>query len=157
MTPMTFKRVHKDVYFLRMAMLASEQATCRRRRVGTILVNDRHHVMATGYNGPPSGFPHCTDEPCLGASSESGLGLELCEAIHAEQNALLQCKNAYEIDTCYSTDSPCVHCVKLLLNTSCKRIVFIREYPHPAARQLWHRAGRRWVQCCVEPHTVSPS
>jgi dCMP deaminase len=139
-------RPDKDTYFLRMAFLCSERSTCPRRKVGCVLVNERGHVLATGYNGVPAGFKHCIDSPCPGANAEPGQGLEKCEAIHAEQNALLQCKNVYDIHTAYCTDSPCVTCVKLLLNTSCKRIVFMRRYPHAASEELWTRAGRDWDQ-----------
>jgi tRNA(Arg) A34 adenosine deaminase TadA len=66
-----------------------------------------------------------------------GKGLDLCEAIHAEQNALLQCRDTKEIEVAYVTASPCVTCVKLFMNTGCKRIVFLEEYPHSAAKELW--------------------
>ncbi len=138
-------RPTKDNYFMQMAMLASERGTCARRKVGCILVNELGHVLATGYNGVAMGQQHCTSRPCPGAKCEPGKGLELCEAIHAEQNALLQCRDVHEIHTVYCTDSPCVHCVKLLLNTSCKRIVFGREYPHSDSQKLWERAGRIWI------------
>ena len=82
-----------DFYFLRMALLVSERGTCVRRKVGCILVNKKNHVLATGYNGNPSGFSHCLDNPCKGANSTSGKDLDKCEAIHAEQNTLLQCKD----------------------------------------------------------------
>lgn len=81
---------------------------------------------------------------CSGAKSPSGTNLDGCQAIHAEQNALLQCRDIYEIDTCYVTASPCMTCTKLLLNTSCQRIVFLEEYPHTEARELWESAGRKW-------------
>lgn len=85
-------------------------------------------------------YPHV----CEGATASSGTNLDGCQAIHAEQNALLQCKNIYEIDTCYVTTSPCMTCVKLLLNTSCQRIIFVEEYPHTEARKLWEGSGRTW-------------
>lgn len=74
----------------------------------------------------------------------SGTGLDDCQAIHAEQNALLQCRNVYEVEVAYVTTSPCVTCVKLLLNTSCQRIVFVEEYPHAQSGQIWTQAGRIW-------------
>jgi dCMP deaminase len=81
---------------------------------------------------------------CSGATSPSGTNLDACEAIHAEQNALLQCKSIYEIDTIYVTASPCVTCTKLLLNTSCRRVVYLEEYPHSQAKDMWIKAGREW-------------
>lgn len=87
---------------------------------------------------------------CSGASAPSGTNLDGCQAIHAEQNALLQCRDIYQIHTAYVTASPCVTCCKLLLNTSCERIVYVEEYPHSAARDLWTGAGRSWEQILVE-------
>lgn len=79
----------------------------------------------------------------------SGHNLDACEAIHAEQNALLQCRDVYKIETCYVTVSPCLTCVKLLMNTSCRRIVFRKRYAHDnAAHALWTAAlsiGREWI------------
>lgn len=71
-------------------------------------------------------------------------GQDKCEAIHAEQNALLQCRDVYDIDTAYVTLSPCMACAKLLLNTGCKRIVFLEEWTDPTSRELWTRAEREW-------------
>lgn len=148
---MTSKRRHirksRDQVFLEMTEVLSQRSTCIRRQVGCILTNEDGHVLATGYNGPPSGWPHCIDDPCPGADSESGTDLELCEAIHAEQNALLQCVFTEEIYTAYCNFSPCVHCVKLLLNTACQRIVFREEYTHPEAKELWLKDPRNheWI------------
>jgi len=157
-------------YFLRMAQLVATRSTCIRRHVGCVLVNQHKHVIATGYNGVAVGVAHCNLETrsfveyddgtsplvhrsytvehphaCPGADAPSGINLDGCHAIHAEQNALLQCKNVHEIVTAYVTASPCVTCTKLLLNTSCQEIVFLEEYPHSAARELWEAQGRRWV------------
>lgn len=90
----------------------------------------------------PELFPHA----CHGHDAPSGQSLDACQAIHAEQNALLQCRDPWQIDTAYVTSSPCVTCLKLLLNTSCRRIVYSEEYPHPAARAMWEQAGRLWEQ-----------
>ena len=110
-----------------------------------MLVSEDNKVLATGYNGVPSGFPHCIDEPCEGAKYRSGLGLDKCEAIHAEQNALLQVGDVKLIETAYCTTAPCIHCIKLLLNTGCQRIVFNQDYPHSdASKALWEKAGREW-------------
>ena len=159
-------RPNRDTYFLRMARLVSTRATCLRRSVGCILVNARGHVLATGYNGNAAGMPHCNDSTrfnvawdrfedsnlyphaCPGAESPSGTNLDGCQAIHAEQNALLQCRDVFEIDTCYCTTAPCMTCTKLLMNTSCKRILFIEDYPHAEeARKLWQsKVGQVWFK-----------
>ena len=134
-----------DFYFLKMAKLVSERGTCARRKVGCVFVNKRNHVIATGYNGNPAGFTHCIDDPCEGADSKSGTDLDKCKAIHAEQNALLQCKNVYDIDRVYTTLEPCIHCVKLLLNTTANQIIYGEKYVHQLARKLWEESGRGYT------------
>jgi len=136
------ERISKDEYFSELAILVSRRGTCARRLVGCVLVCSRGHVLATGYNGVPSGHVHCIDSRCPGADFPSGTGLDKCEAIHAEQNALLQCQDVNQIDTAYVTAMPCMTCTKLLLNTSCKRIIYTEPYPHEEARQLWTKNGR---------------
>jgi dCMP deaminase len=138
------RQLLKDQVFLRMAIDLSDLGTCTRRKVGTIFVDSRHRILASGYNGPPPGDPHCTDSPCIGAQMPSGTGLDLCEAIHAEQNAILQCTKPDEVHTVYCTTSPCIHCVKMIAGTGCKRIVFASEYPHSSARDYWSRRGGSW-------------
>ena len=143
------KRPTADEYFLRLALITSTRSTCARRAVGCLLVDERNHVLATGYNGPPSGFPHCIETPCEGAYAESGSALSECEAIHAEMNALLQCRDVYSIKSVYCSASPCNYCIRHLLNTSAERIVFQIEYPHVKAKQLWLANGREWLQVNV--------
>ena len=164
-------RPSRDEWALKLALLTAQRTTCCRRQAGCVLLNSRGHVLATGYNGVAAGLPHCNHvehvecatvgepEPklvktfphaCAGAWSPSGTNLDACQAIHAEQNALLQCRDIYQIHTAYVTASPCVTCCKLLLNTSCERIVFVEEYPHSAAKELWEGAGRLWEQLLVE-------
>lgn len=159
-------RPSRDEWAMKLALLTAQRTTCCRRAVGCVLLNAREHVIATGYNGVAAGLPHCNEvkiqnspdglvgvetnpHACSGAHAPSGTNLDGCQAIHAEQNAMLQCKNVYEIHTCYVTASPCMTCAKLLLNTSCQRIVFKEEYPHNEARRLWEAAGRRWEQLDV--------
>lgn len=132
-----------DAYFLAMAYLVSLRATCSRRMVGCVLVDEKHHVLATGYNGPPRGFPHCIDHPCEGATAASGTGLDLCAATHAEANALLQCPDNSRIRSAYCTTAPCIHCVKLLLNTGCQRLIYGESYPHAnKSLGMWEASGR---------------
>lgn len=134
-----------DEYFIDMAKLAASRGTCTRRKVGCILVSKENQVLATGYNGVPSGFTHCIDKPCEGASYESGQGLDKCESIHAEMNAVINCKDVKEIYTAYCTTAPCIHCIKVLLNTGCKRLVTAESYPHSdVSKRLWQQGGRIW-------------
>lgn len=165
-------RLSRDEWALKLALLTAQRTTCCRRAVGCVLLNARGHVLSTGYNGVAAGLPHCNEEvithnhgprkewereiiavhphACSGAAAPSGTNLDGCQAIHAEQNALLQCRDMYAIHTAYVTASPCMTCCKLLLNTSCQRIVYVEEYPHSAAKNLWTGAGRVWEQLLVE-------
>ncbi|MCA1807108.1 MAG: cytidine deaminase, partial [Actinobacteria bacterium] len=111
MTNKPFARPTKDEYFLVQAMHASSRASCVRRRVGCILVNKYDHVLSTGYNGPDAGATNCTDVPCEGATCPSGTGLTKCQAIHAEMNALLQCRDTQAIKTAFCTTQPCEICM----------------------------------------------
>lgn len=153
-------RPTKDQWAMALALVTSKRSTCLRRSVGCVLLNERGHVLSTGYNGVAAGLAHCNElEPnlgimfggdyttphaCPGHNAPSGKNLDGCQAIHAEQNAMLQCRDVYAIHTCYVTASPCMTCTKLLLNTSCKRIIYAEEYPHVDARVLWESAGRIW-------------
>lgn len=143
---MNVTRISLDSWALSLAMTTASRSTCRRRQVGCVLLNEFGHVMATGYNGPARHAPHCGEfgSTCELNNPQSGTNLDSCDAIHAEQNALLQCTDVNKIHTCYVTTSPCVTCLKMLLNTSCQRIVFINEYPHSRAKELWVAALRTW-------------
>lgn len=142
-------RPTKDEYFLNIAKVVATRSTCIRRKVGAVLVSHLGHIIGTGYNGVAEGMPHCIDEPCEGSDAPSGKSLDMCLAIHAEQNALLQCHDVRSIDTIYCTASPCITCVKLLLNTSCKRIVFDEEYPHTESKHIWVKSNRLWISSRV--------
>jgi dCMP deaminase len=134
--------------FLEMASLVAKRGTCSRAQVGCVLTNKFGHVLATGYNGVGRGLPHCNQDPCPGATVPIGQGTGTCEAIHAEQNALLQCKDVSEIDTVYVTMAPCLDCTKLFLNTGCKWIIYLE--PHPkmmASIELWKKA--KGIACFV--------
>lgn len=140
-------------YFLRMARLVGTRSTCHRRQVGCVLVDEHKRVIATGYNGVPSGTPHCNYQTdaglmpnlCSGALSMSGTNLTNCRAIHAEINALISCRHPEDIVWAYCTSSPCNLCIGPLLNTSCVEIVFEQAYPHLDARNQWVTAGRKWT------------
>jgi dCMP deaminase len=139
-------RPSADDYFMNLAFHVATRGSCARRKVGCILVDEHRHILATGYNGRPSGFQECLDHPCEGADAPSGTMLNKCQAIHAEANALLQCSDVQKIAYAYVTASPCNECVKLLLNTSCGVIVFGEEYPHNEAKHMWLSQKRGWRQ-----------
>jgi dCMP deaminase len=121
-------------------------STCTRRATACILTDKHDRIIGHGYNGVPSGREHCINVPCAGATYRSGVGLDKCEAIHAEQNALIVCEQPFNIFTCYTTTFPCIHCMKMLLNTSCLHIYYREPYPHEQAKELWLSAGRELHQ-----------
>ena len=123
-------RLNKDNYFLALAKQVAQRGTCSRRKVGCVLVDSNSHIVATGYNGVPKNFPHCLDKPCAGAKYPPGKGLELCEAIHAESNAFLQCRSDDNSLTMYTTTTPCVVCARIICNSNVKRVVSISQYSH---------------------------
>lgn len=139
-------RITRDEWGLKLAIVTGQRSTCIRRQVGCVLMDKDGRIISTGYNGVPSGWTHCIDSECQGARHKSGEGLDDCIAIHAEQNALLQCGDVREIHTVFVTSFPCITCIKLLLNTGAKRIVYLDDYPHEKAKELWTQAGRTYTQ-----------
>lgn len=136
----------RDFVGLKVAQAYAQLSTCPRRSVGCLLVDEKGRPLAVGYNGVASGREHCTDHPCPGRNFPSGEGLHLCEAIHAEQNAILQLREPDRVHTAYVTTFPCHSCIKLLLGTSCQRIVYQEGYPHEEAQTWWKEAGREIIQ-----------
>lgn len=135
------KRDSKNQYFLKIARLVSTRATCPRRMVGCVTINKHGHILSTGYNGVPKGYFHCTESPCGGQNNKTGEGLNSCMATHAEQNALLQCRDVMEIDTIYVTTSPCITCAKLIANTACKTVVYGEEYKDTSGVDMLKKLG----------------
>ena len=143
-------RESKQSYFLKIAALVATRATCPRRAVGCVITNSFGHIKATGYNGVPKNMAHCIDTPCGGEISKSSEGLSSCMATHAEQNALLQCDDVMDIDTIYCTTSPCIHCAKLIANTSCKALVYTNKYSDFSGTALLESLGIKVIQGGVD-------
>ncbi|MDD5154919.1 MAG: cytidine/deoxycytidylate deaminase family protein [Candidatus Omnitrophica bacterium] len=139
------KRPSWDEYFLELSKLVAKRATCLRRRVGAVLVKDKR-ILATGYNGAPRGLAHCLDIGCIRQKLKipSGERHELCRALHAEQNALIQA-SLYGISvkdaTLYATNQPCIICAKMLINAGIKEIVISDGYPDKMAMEFLKEAG----------------
>ena len=144
-------RISWDEYFMEMAKLAARRSTCLRRQVGAVIVQDKH-VIATGYNGAPKGIPHCAEMGgCYREQHNipSGERHELCRALHAEQNAIIQAATyAQGIDgaTIYITHQPCVICAKMIINAGIERIVVNEGYPDEMAVSILEEAGLRIVR-----------
>ena len=134
-----------DAYFLAMAMIASTRSTCVRRRVGAVIVTG-NRILATGYNGSPTGASHCTDIGCMRRELgiPSGERHEICRGSHAEMNAVTQAAaSGVPIEGCdiYVTHEPCSICAKLLINAGCRRVVYMLPYPDELSRTLREEVG----------------
>ena len=140
------RRPSWDEYFMDMAVLTAKRSTCLRRQVGAVIVKDKH-IIATGYNGAPRGVPHCDEKGgCLRQQLNvpSGERHELCCALHAEQNAIIQAATlgqSIEGGTIYVTNQPCVICAKMIINAGISRIVVKEGYPDELAVEILREAG----------------
>ena len=140
------RRPSWDEYFMDMAVLTAKRSTCLRRQVGAVIVKDKH-IIATGYNGAPRGVPHCDEKGgCLRQQMNvpSGERHELCRALHAEQNAIIQAATlgqSIEGGTIYVTNQPCVICAKMIINAGIRRIVVKEGYPDELAVEILREAG----------------
>lgn len=134
-----------DEYFMQMAEVAEKRSTCIRRKVGAVIVKDRR-IMATGYNGVPTGIQHCGERGCLREQLNvpSGQRHELCRGLHAEQNAIIQAAHLGQSiagGTLYCTNQPCVICAKMIINAGITRIVIKEGYPDDLAVEMLAEAG----------------
>lgn len=134
-------------YFMEIACLVAKRSTCVRRSVGAVLVKDKN-ILATGYNGVPTGITHCSETGCLREQLKvpSGERHELCRGLHAEQNAIIQAaKHGTNIDgaTLYCTTAPCVICAKMLINAGITRVVYMEGYADGLSADMFREAGVR--------------
>jgi len=132
---------------LDIAAILAKRGTCARRQVGCVLTDSNGCIISGGYNGVPAGALHCTDEPCEGAKNTSGSNTSLytCEAIHAEQNALMRVDKD-KVWSCYVTCSPCIQCVKLLITVDCIEIIFSEKSSHhDEAKAYWEKYNENVV------------
>ncbi len=144
------KRPNWDEYFMEVAKLTATRSTCLRRQVGAVIVKDRH-IIATGYNGAPRGLSHCDERGgCLRQELgvPSGQRHELCRALHAEQNAIIQAATlgqSIEGGTIYITHQPCAICSKMIINSGINRIVVNEGYPDDLALEFLDEAGLKVI------------
>ena len=129
-----------EEYFMDITRLVAKRGTCLRRQVGAVLVKDKR-ILATGYNGAPSGVPHCQEVGCLREKQNipSGERHELCRGLHAEQNAIIQAAlHGIRIAgaTLYCTNQPCVICTKMIINAGIREILYESGYGDDLAREM---------------------
>ena len=145
-----------DHRFMEMAQLVSTWASCyqEERKIGAVIVKDKR-VMTTGYNGAPSGVETCVERgECLRKKLgiPSGTRHEMCYAVHAEQNAIIQAAQlGVNIDgsTLYCTHQPCILCAKMIVNAGVVRVVYHSGYPDDFALDIFKEAGVQ-VECYTE-------
>lgn len=143
--PTIDKRPSWDVYFMEITMLVARRSTCLRRAVGATVVNNRR-ILATGYNGAPSGIAHCVEKGCLRETMNiaSGQRHELCRGIHAEQNAIIQAAYhgvSIRGSSLYCTNLPCSICTKMLINAGISEICYKEGYADELSLALLDEAG----------------
>ncbi len=132
------------------AFLVARRSTCRRRQVGAIAVADKR-ILATGYNGAPSGLPHCINIGCLreDLGVASGERHELCRGLHAEQNVIIQAAYhgvSIKGATLYCTNLPCSICSKMLINAGITDIIYEEGYADPMTEEMLQAAGVKLIQ-----------
>ncbi|MBQ8657788.1 MAG: cytidine/deoxycytidylate deaminase family protein [Clostridia bacterium] len=137
-----------DKRFMELTETVATWSSCfqENRQVGAVIVKDKR-VMTTGYNGAPAGIESCKEKgECLRRKLNipSGTQHELCFAVHAEQNAIIQASR-YGIciagATLYCTHQPCVICAKMIINAGIKRVVYKHGYPDEFSIALFNEAG----------------
>ena len=134
-----------DEYFLKIASVVGERSTCLRHHMGALAVKNKR-ILTTGYNGAAAGLKDCLELGCLRdeANIPSGTRHEICRAIHAEQNVIIQAALhgvSLEGSTIYCTHTPCILCAKMLVNARIKRFVSFGKYSDDAFKELFKEAG----------------
>lgn len=144
-----------DEYFMEIALVVAKRSTCLRNQVGAVIVKDKR-ILSTGYNGAPRNLEHCLDIGCVRQQNNiaSGTRHELCRAVHAEQNAIIQAALhgvSIEDATVYCTHQPCILCAKMLINSRVEKVVFGTVYPDKEALAFFDKAGVK-----IEQFTFTP-
>lgn len=140
-----FRRPSWDEYFMEIVFLIGKRSTCLRRRVGAVIVKE-NQILATGYNGVPSGIVHCDQQGgCLREQMKvpSGQRHELCRGLHAEQNAIIQAAvhgSSIKGGTLYCTTMPCIVCTKMIINAGIKKVVYAEGYQDELAQEMMEQA-----------------
>lgn len=139
------KRITSDEYFLKIAAVVAERSTCRRHHVGAVAVRNKC-ILSTGYNGAGAGLKDCLELGCLRdeLNIPSGTQQQICRAIHAEQNVIIQAalhETSLDGATVYCTHTPCIICAKMLVNAKIKRLVTFTKYADDDFAAVLKEAG----------------
>jgi dCMP deaminase len=139
----SIERPSSDDYFMEIASVVAKRSTCLRNQVGALFVKNKR-ILSTGYNGAPSGLEHCEAVGCAREGVASGTRHELCRAVHAEQNAIIQAALhgiSIEGATLYCTHQPCILCAKMMINARIAKVVYQQTYPDRGALDFLQQAG----------------
>jgi len=140
---MSRDRLSLDDYFMEIASVVAKRSTCLRNQVGALFVRDKR-ILSTGYNGAPSGLQHCDIVGCAREGVMSGTRHELCRAVHAEQNAIIQAALhgiSIEGAILYCTHQPCILCAKMMINARIYKVVYRQSYPDETSLNFLKEAG----------------
>lgn len=151
------KRLDADQYFMKIALVVSERATCRRHSVGAIIVKNKV-ILATGYNGAPKGVKDCLELGCLRdeLGIKSGERNEICRAAHAEHNAIIQTAGGFSDvtgSTMFCTHSPCNVCAKMMANAGISEVIVFEKYADQQFKKLFRELGIK-IRYLKQPELV---
>jgi dCMP deaminase len=147
---MNANRPDWDQYFMEIAHVVGRRSTCLRRQIGAVIVRDKR-ILATGYNGAPSGLTHCLELGCMRneLGIPSGTRVEVCRALHSEQNAIVQAA-LHGVSTkgssIYITTQPCSFCAKMIINAGITRVIYEGDYPDEFSLALLKESGIELVR-----------
>lgn len=134
--------IHK--YYIEMLEMVEKRSTCQRRKVGAVITTIDGKILGTGYNGVPKRYPHCIDKACPGVLDASG-DTSNCVAVHAEQNAIINCADLSRAYYLYCTCLPCFICSKMILNTNIQVVVYKLPYSDSRGLMLADTVGKKFL------------
>ncbi len=142
-------RLEWEDYFIEITKLVAKRSDCYSRQVGAIIVKN-NRILATGYNGSPSKMESCSERGyCIREDSKQGENLRMCYAIHAEMNCIIQCAKmgiCCEDGTLYVTTKPCSDCMKCIIQSGIRKVVYINDYNSPLTDELVRLSGIKCEQ-----------
>lgn len=155
---MTAARPSFDETFMDICRSMARRTTCPRRAVGAVIAKE-NHILTTGYNGAPKGFPHPIEVGCVREELgiPSGQYSDVCPCLHAEQNAIVQAALfgvSVRDGTLYCTTQPCMSCARMVVNAGIRKIVFEHSYADPLSIGLLTTAGvelHQWDAASKKP------
>lgn len=147
-----------ESHYIKIAILASTRSTCSRRKVGAIAVRNKR-IIATGYNGAPENAEHCETNGCIRQLQNipSGERLDICRAVHAEQNLIIQAA-MMQVSLCgsiiYCTHQPCFTCAKLLINIRPNAIYYLHPYPDQNSLDMMAQVRIPFLKLNIDPEEI---